>query len=183
MGIFSKFKKMLSKVKELSKSESKQTVKELMKTKQSLKNSHFKVGNTLFLGYNAKDKTQTYDKTPLVLILRRGKTHTLGLNFHWLPYQMRHYLVLLIIKMNINNIKNNKPLEFNYADIKPFLKKHGYVPCIRLYINYRFTVKGVVIPPEKLPSASKIKAETFHQGKVSVEEIFKNAKRNNTRRK
>lgn len=159
--------------KEMTIKQSNITARELIKSKHKLHNKDFKAGNTLFLGYNAKHKQQTFDRTPLVMILRRSNRYTLGLNFHWLPYSMRETLVFQIMRLNKDNINNGKPIEFSYDKLKPFLKRFGYAPCIRLYINARYTKSGVVIPPTKLPSVAKMRTETFVQGKRSSTDIFK----------
>lgn len=169
-SIFLESKKL--KGKEMTVAQSNLTAKQLIKNKKRLNHKDFIAGNTLFLGYNAKFKEFTYDRTPLVLILRRGNRHTLGLNFHWLPFSMRQELVFQIMRLNKSNIENDKPLQFSYAQLKPFLKHFGYAPCIRLYINGRYSKSGVVIPPVKLPALSRMRTETFVQGKHTSTEIF-----------
>lgn len=164
--------------KEMSISDSNKSAKELMRQKKYLVRNDWTPGNTIFLGYDAKDKTQTYDKTPLVMILKRNKRHTLGLNFHWLPYVMRQSLIINILKMNMDNINKGKPIEFSYEDLKPFLKRYGYAPCIRLYINSRLTKQGSVIPPSKLPAAARMRTETFSQGKYTSQQIWKQVHKN-----
>lgn len=164
--------------KELSKKESNDKVKDLLKRRIKLQAKyHTQPGNLLFTSYNAKDKTQTYDKTPLVLILRRGSKYTLGLNFHWLPVSKRLFLINHIMKINKRNIKNNKPLEFDYRDLKPMLKSLGYAPCIRLYINSRLGRIGVVVPPDGLGEIARLKAESFTNGRYSAAQLYQMAKK------
>lgn len=159
--------------KELTYAQSKMSAKELVKTKKRLNKKDFAPGKTLFLSYNAKHKEITYDRTPLVLILRNSAKYTLGLNIHWLPFMMRQALVVQIMQMNKYQIENDKPLQFSYEQLKPFLKQFGYAPVIRLYINTRFSKQGVVIPSVKLPAVAKMRGETFMQGKHTSTEIFK----------
>lgn len=164
-------------VKELSKKDSNEKVKDLLKQRINLQaRYHLKPGNIVLTSYNAKFKEFTYDKTPLVLVLKRGRKYTLGLNFHWLPVTMRMYLVNHILKINKENIKNNKPLDFSYADLKPMLKKLGYAPCIRKYINARMGKQGVVIPPERLTEVARVKTESFTNGRYSANQLFQMAK-------
>lgn len=163
--------------KELSKKESNLKVQDLLKERINLQSKHFQPGNVIFSSYNAKDKTQTYDKTPLALILRRGQKYTLVLNFHWVPLKMRITLIKHIIALNKNNIKKNKLMEFNYAQIRPMLKTLGYAPCIRLYINGRMGKVGVVIPPERLIEIARLRAETFTNGQYSAKELYDKARK------
>jgi hypothetical protein len=150
-------------------------VNEILSKKVKLEKRHFKPGSLLHFAYVAKHDQFTYDKTPLVLILGSSKTYTLGLNFHWLPMPMRISLVKVIMKMNKHNIAKNKPLEFSYTQLKPLLRKFGYAPVIRLYINKNISPKGAHIPVDLLPSAVKISAENFTNGKVSAEQLYKMA--------
>lgn len=160
------------KVKELSPKDSVEAVKELLKKRRRLEGKDLKPGHLIFTYYDAKYKENTYDKTPLVLILRRNATHTLGLNFHWIPYSMRINLVKFIIEQNAANIRQRKPLKFSYQQLKPMLKSLGYAPCIRLYINGRFAPTGVVLPSHKLMEVARLKAETFTQGKYSAYQLY-----------
>lgn len=160
---------------ELSVKDTIKVVKDLLKKRRHIRVNEILPGNILFTQYSAKYDQLVYDKTPLVLILRTGSSHTLGLNFHWIPYRMRLALIRIIIDLNKNNIKNNKPLNFNYKTLKGYLKKFGYAPCVRKYINKRFTLNGVVIPPEKLLSVARLNTATFTKG-VKSEVMYNLAK-------
>lgn len=164
--------KLHLKVKELSPKDSVEAVKELLKRRRTLEGKDLKPGHLIFTYYDAKYKENTYDKTPLVLILRRNATHTLGLNFHWIPYSMRINLVKFIIEKNAANIRQRKALKFSYAELRPMLKSLGYAPCIRLYINSRFAPTGVVLPSHQLMHVARLKAETFTKGKYSASQLY-----------
>lgn len=160
------------KIKELSPSESLQMVKDLLKRKRSITGKVLKPGHLFFAIYDAKDKTQTYDRTPFILILRRNNSHTLGLAFHWIPLSMRINLILLIMKLNEYNIRERKVLKFDYKQLRPLLKSLGYAPCIRMYINSRFSSTGVVIPSHQMMEVARLKTETFTNGKFSAQQLF-----------
>lgn len=163
---------LTKKIKELSPSESLAKVKDLLKERKKMSKKDMIPGNLIFTLYDAKDKIQTYDRTPLILVLRRNGTHTLGLNFHWIPLSMRLTLVKIIIKANTENIKAGKPMQFSYKELRPLMKKLGYAPCIRLYINKRLSTTGVVIPPDRLLEVSRLKTETFTKGKYTAAQMF-----------
>ena len=166
----------MKKIKELTPKQSYDKVLKLIKEKKRLSKKHFKPGNLIFTYYDAKYKQFTFDRTPLILVLRHNKSHTLGLNFHWILPSMRMDLIYHIMKRNRKNIKKGKPIEFDYNDLKPMLKSLGYAPCIRLYINKRIAGKGVIIPPERLMEIAMMKTETFTNGKYSAAQLFKMAK-------
>ena len=172
-------------VKELSKKDSNKKLQELLKSKRVLQaKKHYQPGSLVFTSYNAKFKEFTYDKTPLILVLVRGTRHTLGINFHWLPVSRRMYLINHILTINKNNIRNGRPIEFSYAQLKPMLKALGYAPCIRKYINARLGRQGVPITPDMLTDVARMKGETFTQGRYSSAQLFRMAKsRANTKRK
>ena len=167
----------MRKIQELSPQESFLKVRELIKGKAVLRKKDLIPGNLIFTFYDAKYPEFTYDRTPMVLILGSNKFHTLGLNFHWIPTSMRMNLIYHIIKINRKNIEANKPIEFEYRQLKPMLKALGYAPCIRLYINKRFAKKGVIIPPPRLVEVARLKTETFTKGKYSAQQLFKMARK------
>jgi hypothetical protein len=159
-------------IKELTPKQSTKKIKSLLDETIRLDSRHFAEGNLIFCNYSAKDTSVPFDKTPLMLVLRRGPSHTLGLNFHWLPYSMRLNLIKYILKINENNIRRGRPLEFNYKMLKPMLKGMGYAPVIRLYINKRISKKGVVIPPDRLLEVARLRTETITGG-IRAETIYK----------
>lgn len=145
----------------LSTKQSKELLKKLLWKKWSVNKAIKIAGNIILSGYNAKYDEKPYDAMPLFMVLRPGLSHTLGLNFHWLPVNMRMFLIQHIIKINKNNIKKKKPLVFSYKQLKPFLRRFNYAPCVRLYINTRLAKKGVLIPPEHIVDAARMNTAVF----------------------
>jgi hypothetical protein len=140
----------------------------------AFKQEHFLEHNMLFFKYDAKDKENTYDKTPLVLILRKTKGYVLGLNLHWTPVNLRLILLKLILKLNKNNIKQNLPLQITYKMLKPILIRLNLGPVIRLYIYNRISRRGIVVPPEYWLIAARIRAESFSGG-FSADKLYRMA--------
>ena len=161
-------------IKELSKEQSLTKLKQLVKRQFKLHAKDFKVGNVIFMRYHAKYKKRQFDKTPLMMVLRVSRNYTLGLNFHWIPFSMRMWLVKYIIKENKDNIRKNKPIEFSYRKVRPLLKKMAFVPCIRLYINKNISKSGTVIPPSQLIEVATLKMESFTN--VPSEKLYNLAK-------
>ena len=162
--------------KEYSFKESLALVKNLLKQKAHPTQKHLIPGSVLMYKYNAKDKEKRYDRTPLTMVLSKSKTYMLGLNLHWCPYPMRVTLIKAFFKINKKNIKEQKPLELDYKMIKPYLKRLGYFPVIRLYIRKRMSAGAIIIPPERLLEVAKTKSETFTGG-VSAEKLYSKAKK------
>ena len=157
---------------ELNKKESLKAVRQLMKRSKVINISRdFKPGNIIFISYDAKYKDRVYDRTPMFMVLRRSRGYTLGLNFHWIPFTMRIWLIQYIIRQNKNNIRQNKAIDFDYKKLKPLLKKLRYAPCVRLYINSRFKRKGAVVPIEHAKEMAEINPVSFTG--VPAETIYK----------
>lgn len=131
-------------------------------------------GHMLFYRYDAKDKDKVYDKTPLVLVLRRSKGYVLGLNLHWTPVPLRITLLKVILKMNKSNIVNGLPLQFSYDTVKPFINKLNLGPVIRLYIFNRISRRGLVVPTTMWLQAAKLRAESFTGG-FSADQLYSQA--------
>ena len=150
-------------VKQLDKKQSTVQIRKFLKSLVKLDSNSFTPGNLLIYRYNAKDKTKIWDKRPMILVLASTKFHVLGLNFHWIPFTMRIWLVRYIIKQNKSRIRNGEKIVFGYKKIKPLLKKMGYAPCIRLYIRStkHISPNGVVLPPERLIEAAQLRMEMF----------------------
>lgn len=164
--------------KEMSIKQSNAKIKEIIKESTFLRaKKHLQPGQLVFTSYNAKHKENTYDKTPLALILVRGEKYSLVLNFHWLPYAMRIYLITHILKLNKENIANGRKLDFSYGDLKPMLKRLGYAPCIRKYFNIRIGKIGVSVPPDRLMEMARLRAESFTNGKYSASQLYSMAKK------
>lgn len=160
----------------LNKMNSIKLIKDLIKTKSVPRSGNLRPGNFLIYKYNAKDKKRVFDKTPLVFVLRVSKSYMLGLNLHWLPLGLRKTFVKIIFKLNSSNIRKSKPLEVDYYQLKPFLKKFGMVPVIRLYIKSRISQQVVKIPNENIVEICQTKSETFSGG-IPAEKLYRMAKR------
>lgn len=144
---------------QLSKSDSKKMLKELIRNSKRVQ-KYLVPGNLILTLYNAKYEAP-YDARPLFLVLAKNSTHVLGLNFHWLPVNMRMKLIDVILKLNSKNIKDQKPLVFSFKQLKPFLRRFNYAPCVRMYIRKRFAPKGAVISPENLVKVARMDTAIF----------------------
>ena len=141
---------------------------------QQFKPQDFTVGSMLFYRYDAKDKENVYDKSPLVIVLRKSRGYMLGLNVHWTPIPLRIILLKYILQMNKNNIRSNAPLHISYSVLKPLINQLNLGPVIRLYIFGRISRRGLVVPPSMWLSAAKLKSESFTNGQ-SAESLYKKA--------
>lgn len=149
-------------------------VKNLLKTNLTDTNKNLKIGRVLMFRYKAKTKA-TYDATPFALILNVSNSYVLGINFHWTPIPLRISLLNYIFRKNKQNIKNNKPLEISYNNLRSIIKTKAYRNIIKLYIKKRISKQSVLIPFENLEQIAKTKSETFTG--VSENKLYKIANR------
>lgn len=146
---------------EFDRLKSNKVIKELMKTKTRLTRAAFEPGSVVMFGYNAKNKNQVYDKTPLVLTIAKSRGYTLGLNLHWLPFSIRLKTVNFILA-DIKNVERLKDI--------PALR-----PCLKLYINSRISNTGIIVKESELPTVIRARGETFTGGQFSSNDLYKMA--------
>lgn len=163
-------------MKEKSLKESIKLVREILNQKPVGKSVGLKQGNICMYKYMAKDQSKRYDKTPLVIILRKTKTHTLGLNLHWCPFGIRKMVMNYIIKLNGKNIREGKSLEVSYNLLKPFIKKMQLTKVVRKYINTNISRGIQLIPLENIKEIIELRAETFTGG-ISASSLYNLAKK------
>ena len=160
---------------ELTPKESIEMMQNLIKTSKTNIQKQLNPGTLITFKYDAKDKTEIYDKTPFVMVLSATGKYMLGVNFHWLPVARRQVLVEFILNDNASNIKNKKPISMSYDRIKGAVKAIGAYPVIRLYIRDRMSTMGVRVPDELISAAAKITGETFTGGKASSTTLWQKA--------
>lgn len=181
MDILNSLKKSVDKIKklgskELTPKESIEMMQNLIKKSKTDIQTQLRPGALVTFSYNAKDKTEIYDRTPFVMVLSKTSKYMLGVNFHWMPVTKRSVLIDFILKENSKNIRNKIPMKMTYQRIKAAVKAIGAYPVIRLYIRDRMSKKGVRVPDELLVQAAKMKTETFTGGKVNSITLWQRAK-------
>jgi len=153
--------------KELTSRESIEMLQNLIKKNKVPIQKHLKPGALVTFVYDAKNKSESYDRTPLVMVLSTTSKYMLGCNFHWMEMNKRQILVQFILDQNKNRIRKNLPLQMSYKLLRATMKGIGLFPVIRLYIRGRISKTGVRIPDELLMQATKMKTETFTKGKAN----------------
>lgn len=134
-------------------------MKNAIKKPVTLKASDFKPGALILFTYRAKYDKNPYDASPIVLVLARNRTHTVGINWNWVHPGLRKGLMSLIIKFNRKNIEKGLPF-----DVPPTLVKQIFrmgLPAFRKYINKRISPKGVIVPQNEYVKVVHLRAEHF----------------------
>jgi hypothetical protein len=115
-----------------------------------IKKKVFYPGGMFFFSYDAKykDTLPYWDKFPLIILLENKGSHFLGVNIHYLPYEVRSLIIaeiasksqyikendMLVSDISYEIIKRSK----NYKDLKEY--------CIKLYL--KSNVKSRILPVE-----------------------------------
>jgi len=124
--------------------------------------SNFLPGKMLAINYRAKDATKRFDKNPLIICLgppknkELQKTHTLGLNLHWLPAKDRVTIASFFVELLEK--RNGK---LRYEDVKPFMYKFKGSPVLRMYIIKNIGPRVIEMPSDVFLTASAIPSEAW----------------------
>lgn len=114
-----------------------------------------------------KDTLPYYDRFPLVFPYRKTPDGFIGLNMHYLPYQLRITLLdaLLVFKSN-NRMDETTKLKYSWAIIDGVSKYAAAQPCIKQYlmphvrsqfrkINADDWATAMLLPVERFVGASR----------------------------
>lgn len=83
-----------------------------------------------------KSKIPYYDRFPCTLLYKRSISGFSGINFHYLPYQMRVHLLYYLMQYKTNaKMDENTRIKYSWAAIKGVSKFAAAVPAFH---NYNF---------------------------------------------
>ena len=81
-----------------------------------------------------KDKIPYFDRFPCMLMYKRSISGFSGINFHYLPYQMRVHLLYRLMQYKTNaKMDENTRIRFQWAAIKGVQKFAAAVPAFHNY--------------------------------------------------
>jgi hypothetical protein len=126
-------------------------------------------GYLYMYGYDPKLKKELpyYDRFPLVFPFRKTSDGFIGLNMHYLPYQLRIMLLdrLMVFKTN-NRMDETTRLKYSWATIDGIAKFQAAAPCVKQYLNSHVKTQfrkvdsddwatAMLLPVERFVGASK----------------------------
>jgi hypothetical protein len=126
-------------------------------------------GHLYMYGYDPKLKKELpyYDRFPLVFPFRKTSDGFIGLNMHYLPYQLRIMLLdrLMVFKTN-NRMDETTRLKYSWATIDGIAKFQAAAPCVKQYLNSHVKTQfrkvdsddwatAMLLPVERFVGASK----------------------------
>jgi hypothetical protein len=137
-------------------------------------------GNLYMYGYDPKLKAELpyYDRFPLVFPFRKTPNGFIGLNMHYLPYNLRIMLLdrLLVFKTN-NRMDETTRLKYSWATIDGVSKFDAAIPCVKQYLSGHVKTQfrkidsadwatAMLLPVERFVGASKQEVWTESKRKM-----------------
>lgn len=123
-----------------------------------------KPGNLYMFMYDAKHKETLpyWDMFPLVFPYEKTKDGFMGLNMHYLPYQLRVQLLDRLMQFANNRVMDETTrLKYSWSLIGGVTKFRAAEPCIKHYLNDHVRSSFKLIPAQDWASAMMLPVETF----------------------
>jgi len=135
-------------------------------------------GNLYLYLYDPKLKEDLpyYDRFPLVFPFSKTQDGFIGLNMHYLPYQLRMVLLdnLLVFKSN-KKMDETTRLKYSWATIDGISRFDAAKPCVKRYLNGHIRSKFRKIDANDWATAMLLPVERF--AKANKEVVWQDSKR------
>ena len=124
--------------------------------------SYPQFGNMYLFRYDAKwgEKLPYWDAQPLVIPFEPRSNGFLGINFHYLPFDLRKILLDKLLNFLDGN-QNSQYLNFAYNDIRDFTKFAEVKPTIKYYLNRHMRSRFLPIQTDEWNTAIYLPTEEF----------------------
>ena len=103
---------------------------------EGTREKEIQLGHMYFMNYDPKWKNtlKYYDRFPLVIPIEACQRGFIGMNFHYLPYDLREALMKkLITRINLKEDTQRSYIDITYNDVKPFVRYKEVKPTIHKY--------------------------------------------------
>jgi hypothetical protein len=150
----------------------------LMKDKSNEFESRFRIGNMYMFYYDPKHKATLpyYDRFPLIFPINKAKGGFLGINFHYLPLQLRARLM-----DNLYDITNNDKfdestkLKISYQVLNAATKFKEFKPTVKHYLTDHVRSRLLYINPVEWDIALFLDTARFE--KATKTQVWADSKR------
>lgn len=126
--------------------------------------SKFRIGNMYMFIYNPKHKDTLpyYDRFPLIFPINKAKGGFLGINFHYLPLQLRAKLMDALYDVASNDrYDETTKLKTSYGILTGASKYKEFKPTVKHYLSDHLVTKPVYINPTEWDMALFLPTERF----------------------
>ena len=146
---------------------------------EARRDSKIQLGHMYFFNYHPKyaAKLEYYDQFPLVIPIGAWQGGFIGMNFHYLPYNLREKLMKLLIATHISKlgersgVKLDTPatsyLNISYDQLAPFSKYKEAKPTIHKYNMRNVASKFLHINSDEWNTALHLPVEDFRKATKS----------------
>ena len=111
------------------------------------------IGKMYMFYYKPKGEAQLpyYDRFPLIFLLERKRDGFLGLNLHYLPYDLRQQFFYNLVDLKSSNRKFTAAtfIKMDYNYIKGSRALREWRPCIKRYLEPNIQGKIVNVPAQE----------------------------------
>lgn len=109
-----------------------------------------------------KNELPYYDRFPLVFPFRKVQGGFLGLNMHYLPYQLRIRMLDRLMQYASNNKLNEATrIKYSWALIDGVSRFNGAIPCVKHYLDNHVRSAFREIPSYDWATAMLLPVERF----------------------
>jgi len=109
-----------------------------------------------------KNELPYYDRFPLVFPFRKVQGGFLGLNMHYLPYQLRIRLLDKLMQYASNNKLNEATrIKYSWALIDGVSRFNGAIPCVKHYLDNHVRSAFREVPSYDWATAMLLPVERF----------------------
>lgn len=139
--------------------------------KENRPTSRIVPGNLYMFFYDPKGKEELpyYDRFPLVFPYDASADGFIGLNMHYLPYQLRVRLLDRLLDYSSNRkMDNTTRLRYSWATIRSASKMALAKPCIKSYLTNHVQSSMLRVAPENWFTAMMLPVERFTKNKNNV---------------
>lgn len=127
-------------------------------------NRLFGVGDVFLYHYDPKwkDELPYYDKFPLTVVISIYSDGFLGLNLHYLPYDIRIGFMNKLIKLGSTPLGDTKTrMQISYDLLKDSKKYSAFRPCLKRYLIDHVRGRMMRISPHEWPLCIYIPIASF----------------------
>lgn len=118
--------------------------------------NQFRIGNMYTFIYDPKHKSSLpyYDRMPLIFPINRAKGGFLGINFHYLPLQLRAKLMDALYDTVTNDrYDESTKLNISYKTLAGVAKYRYFAPTVKHYLTSHLRSRLLYIAPAEWDSA------------------------------
>jgi len=129
-----------------------------------INNRLFGVGDVFLYHYDPKTKQKLpyYDKFPLTVIIQQYSDGFLGLNLHYLPYDIRIGFMNKLIKLGSTPLGDTKTrMQISYDLLKDSKRYAAYKPCVKRYLISYVRGRMMRITPMEWPLCIYVPIASF----------------------